>query len=303
MAHPTDWDNLLPMIQFAHNNAITASTKYSPFYLHMGRSPRLPTLVTAWQTISARSEETQRRLADVYHEVFENMDAQYSRMEKYANQSRREKLSQFAVGQRVKLRRLGRHAKHATPFCGPFKILDVLPNGTIKLDLPAGSRIRAWVNVEHLEPFPGPIQSSRDVVSPSMPSDTQSTTVEQYILRDWATIPPRYWVQWRGLEGSNRESFLAEQQAPGGVQAILDWEYQHGPIPELNITQGDTSLQRSRHREQVSEYKYKVYRQYFPILDDTWTTEHPMKTFTLTGRHRSVRPSQPMIQNGGTKEK
>ena len=71
---------------------------------------------------------------------------------------------------------------------------------------------------------------------------------------------PRYWVQWRGLEGSNRESFLAEQQAPGGVQAILDWEYQHGPIPELNITQGDTHFQRSRHREKVSEYKYKVYR-------------------------------------------
>eukprot|EP00963_Diacronema_lutheri_P006505 scaffold570_cov401-Pavlova_lutheri.AAC.7 len=151
----------------------------------MGRSPRLPTLVTTWQTISARSEETQQQLADVYHEVFENMDAQYSRMEKYANQSRREKLSQFAVGQLVKLRRFGRLAKHATPFCGPFKILDVLPTGAIKLDLPAGSRTSAWVNVEHLEPFSGPIQSSRDVVSPSMPSDTQCTTVEQYILRDW----------------------------------------------------------------------------------------------------------------------
>jgi len=85
MAHPTDWDNLLPMIQFAHNNAVTASRKYSPFYLHMGRSPRLLMLVTAWQIISARSEESQQRLANVYHEVFENMDALYSRMEKYAN--------------------------------------------------------------------------------------------------------------------------------------------------------------------------------------------------------------------------
>ena len=75
----------------------------------------------------------------------------------------------------------------------------------------------------------------------------------------------------------------------------MDWEYQHGPIPELNITQGDTHFQRSRHREKVSEYKYKVYRQYFPILHDTWTTEHPMKTFTLTGRHRLVKPGQPLV--------
>ena len=112
------------------------------------------------------------------------MDAQYSRIAKYANQSRREKLSQFAVGHFVKLRRLGRLAKYATPFCGPFKILDILPAGAIKLDLPAGSRISAWVNVEHLEPFLGHIKSSRDILSPSMPTNTQSSTVEEYILRD-----------------------------------------------------------------------------------------------------------------------
>eukprot|EP00963_Diacronema_lutheri_P014366 scaffold2861_cov386-Pavlova_lutheri.AAC.6 len=47
MQHPLDWDSLLPMIQFAHNNAIIASTKYSPFYFHSGRSPRSAALVTA----------------------------------------------------------------------------------------------------------------------------------------------------------------------------------------------------------------------------------------------------------------
>ena len=295
MKHPTDWDSLLPMIQFAHNNAVTASTKYSPFYLHLGRSPRLPTLVTAWQTVSTRSEEHQQHLADVYHEVFENMDEQYSRIEKYANQSRREKLSQFPIGQLVKLRILGRLAKYATPFCGPFKILDIQPTGAIKLDLLAGSRISPWINVEHIEPF-----SSNQDISPNnddttLSTDTQNQVVDQYILRDWNTIPPRYWVRWKGLEGTNRESFVAEQQAPGGVQAILDWEFQHGPIPELNITRGTTSQHRGQHREKVSQHKYKVYHQYFPVLHDTWTDEHPMKTFTLTGRHRSIRPSQPNV--------
>src|SRR5882762_3308185 len=37
----TDWMNWLPMAEFAYNNRVQASTKYSPFMLNMGQNPRM----------------------------------------------------------------------------------------------------------------------------------------------------------------------------------------------------------------------------------------------------------------------
>ncbi|GJJ71552.1 hypothetical protein EMPS_03902 [Entomortierella parvispora] len=39
----SNWDQLLPSLEFAYNNAVNASTGYSPFFLSTGQHPRLPT--------------------------------------------------------------------------------------------------------------------------------------------------------------------------------------------------------------------------------------------------------------------
>ena len=38
----SNWDQLLPSLEFAYNNAVNASTGYSPFFLNSGQHPRLP---------------------------------------------------------------------------------------------------------------------------------------------------------------------------------------------------------------------------------------------------------------------
>ena len=35
--HQDDWDHLLPLVEFAYNNQINASTKETPFYVDTGR--------------------------------------------------------------------------------------------------------------------------------------------------------------------------------------------------------------------------------------------------------------------------
>ena len=37
-----DWDLLLPMVEFAYNNSVQASTGFSPFYMNFGRHPHCP---------------------------------------------------------------------------------------------------------------------------------------------------------------------------------------------------------------------------------------------------------------------
>ena len=41
-AHPTDWVSLLPMAEFAANNAVNVSTGFTPFFLNGGSHTTVP---------------------------------------------------------------------------------------------------------------------------------------------------------------------------------------------------------------------------------------------------------------------
>ena len=45
----TNWDLLLPAIEFAYNNSVNPSTGYTPFYLNYGRHPATPAALSAAQ--------------------------------------------------------------------------------------------------------------------------------------------------------------------------------------------------------------------------------------------------------------
>ena len=53
----TNWDELVPYVQFAYRTSVQASTKESPFFLLYGRQPRLP-IDTAYQTYRSKYEIT-----------------------------------------------------------------------------------------------------------------------------------------------------------------------------------------------------------------------------------------------------
>jgi hypothetical protein len=45
-----DWDELLPLAEFSHNNAVHSSTKETPFMLETGHHPRMG--IEPWQPSS-----------------------------------------------------------------------------------------------------------------------------------------------------------------------------------------------------------------------------------------------------------
>jgi hypothetical protein len=47
-ASANDWDEYLPLAEFAYNNSLNPSTGYTPFYLNYGRHPRTPATLNAY---------------------------------------------------------------------------------------------------------------------------------------------------------------------------------------------------------------------------------------------------------------
>jgi len=54
----SNWDRLLPSLELAYNNAVNASTGYSPFFLNTAQHPRLPTALLGVPSSSVPTVDT-----------------------------------------------------------------------------------------------------------------------------------------------------------------------------------------------------------------------------------------------------
>ena len=75
-----NWDKLLPLAEFAYNNSVSTSTKYSPFYLNYGLNPRIEfdeiNSKTMNQTAEEFCEEMNTCLKNVKDELRKSIDNQ-----------------------------------------------------------------------------------------------------------------------------------------------------------------------------------------------------------------------------------
>lgn len=150
-----NWVKSLPIVHFNIMNTANASTGFSPFQLHMGRSPRLiPPLITGRQFKRPKpSPEEQdatsliESLAQATAEAQDNLFAAKVNQAKSANQHRGPEV-RFNVGDRVLLStehrrreyvqaKSGRVAKFMPLFDGPFTITTAYPDtSNYTLELP-----------------------------------------------------------------------------------------------------------------------------------------------------------------------
>ena len=156
------WDDLLPYVEFAMNNAKNASTNETPFYLNSGKHPRTPItnqlppkppgaqLLPSIETIFADRDEVLLRIRRL-------LQAAQDRQKHYADSSRRPHA--FAAGQQVLLstvnfRFQGKGRKKLYPkFVGPFTISSMVGPNAAQLDLPAGWDIHNVFHVSLLRPY------------------------------------------------------------------------------------------------------------------------------------------------------
>jgi hypothetical protein len=156
--HAGDWVDALTAAEFAMNNAINASTGVSPFFMTLGRHPRVPTTFDVTSCNVPAAAAFVERLQAICKSTEDNMLR--TQISQIAQMDAGRRVSPFQVGDNVYLST--KNIDFAIPnkfkpkFVGPFKILALHAHGNAaKLELPdtfLARRIHDVFNVSLLKP-------------------------------------------------------------------------------------------------------------------------------------------------------
>ncbi|GJP56344.1 hypothetical protein CLOM_g15405 [Closterium sp. NIES-68] len=118
------WEDALPMLEFSYNNAPSATTNHSPFYLNYGMDPTVP-ISTNVESQVPRSQHFVEELQTARDKAVELIRKANATARRYANLHRRD--ITIAAGKLVLLDtknlRLPLPTNLRPRFCGPFKIM------------------------------------------------------------------------------------------------------------------------------------------------------------------------------------
>ena len=149
-----DWARLLPMAEFAYNNAKNTSTGYTPFELNCGFHPR----VSYKEDVDPRSRsKTADQLATELQTLMsvcrENLQHAQELQKRYHDKYA--KLKSYAPGDKVWLNskyiKTKWNRKLEFKFFGPFRVLHPVGKQAYKLELPKRWRIHDVFHVSLLE--------------------------------------------------------------------------------------------------------------------------------------------------------
>ena len=134
-----NWTRLLPMAEFAYNNAKHASTGYTPFKLNCGYHPR----ISYEENVDPRSRS---KAADELTEELRNLMAACRENLQHAQELQKRahdkgtKPRSYAPGEKVWLNskyiKTKRNRKLEAKFFGPFRVLHPVGRQAYKLELP-----------------------------------------------------------------------------------------------------------------------------------------------------------------------
>jgi len=201
-----NWDELLPMAEFAFNNAPSATTGVSPFQANYGRHPRTPS--TLGISVPAPASVT---LADDLRAIHQDMHDRIIKAQAHQKEhadKRRSDLD-FNIGDKVLLST--ENIKTTRPSkkldfrrAGPFKIIAKVGNVSYKLDLPASmAALHPVFHISMLEPYHDPSSGSVLPRTPAPPppeviNNTPEYEVERILAKRTYRRQVQYLVKWLG---------------------------------------------------------------------------------------------------------
>lgn len=225
------WDTRLAALQFAYNNAVQASTGFTPFFLDNGRHPHTPATLQSGTTRPGHNAASEDFLSRWHHDITSAkqhlLDAQ-ARQAKYANMKRRDYT--FQVGDRVllstadlTLRELCK--KLRLKYQGPWTVSKVISPVAYKLDLPPTMKIHPVFHISKLEryvesTFPIPREFSRP---PPVHFERGQAAyeVEAIVGKKIVNGALKYEVKWKGYPDSeNTFEPLDHLRAPGVMRLV-----------------------------------------------------------------------------------
>ena len=83
-----NWDKLLALAEFAYNNSVSASTKFSPFYLNYGMDPKLSLNEIYNSTNNETLEDFVQKMNTILQDSKDNLMESIESQEKYYNKNK-----------------------------------------------------------------------------------------------------------------------------------------------------------------------------------------------------------------------
>lgn len=212
--HQDDWSQLLPLAEFAYNNAKNVSTGVSPFYANYGYHPRATLkILPSENNENPAAEAYVNKVRRVHEELRTTLE---QAQEKYkANFDRKtDPAPEFKVGDLVWLNR--RNIETTRPSqkldvkqLGPFEITKVVgeSKAAFELKLPPQWRIHPVFHSSLLEPYRGNTIEGRNQLIPQPPELVDGRLeyeVEGVLDSRIQRNRLRYLVEWKGYGPEER---------------------------------------------------------------------------------------------------
>eukprot|EP00775_Hariotina_reticulata_P004793 gene4792-biopygen6544 len=152
----SDWDDWLPLAEFAYNNSFHEAVGTTPFHLNYGKAPRLPSTPTGPARFPA-ADALVTHISDIVARAKKRLQAAADRVKHYADAHRAD--HSFTVGQQVLLStkfltlKLPGENKLLPKYVGPFTIQQAIGAVSYKLDLPACMKCHPVFHASLLKPY------------------------------------------------------------------------------------------------------------------------------------------------------
>ena len=199
-----DWARWLPMVQFAHNNWPSDTTRKSPFFLLMGYNPHAD-----WKSATSLLPQV-----TLHVDQFKDAQAQAQNLMIKAQKSwvKHRDTPKYKEGDLVWLEGKNLHTAQPTPKLtarchGPFKVIQVMSPINYRLELPTQWSIHPVFHIDLLTPYRETIMHSANYQRP--PPDLVDNAEEYEVKKvlDSRLFGRRrrlqYLVKWKGYPDSD----------------------------------------------------------------------------------------------------
>jgi hypothetical protein len=243
-----NWSQLLPLAEFAYNNAPSATTGVSPFFANKGYHPNI-TVHLDRELTSARAKNFVVDLDELHKKLRETISLAQKRYQKSADK-RRSPAPDFQIGQEVYVLAKYLHTtrpskKLSEKYLGPYKIIG--QPGTLSFTLRLPDSLHAVHPVFHvsmLEPAPQNIIPNRTQPPPPPVEVEGELEYEISEILDSKVDNRRkckllYLVRWAGYENSDEEtSWLLADELDHASELVSDFHaaYPNKPRPPSSIS-------------------------------------------------------------------
>jgi len=237
----SDWAKLLPLAEFAFNNAPLATTNISPFFANKGYHPKLE-IQTDRESWSDAARPYLANLEAMHAKLRQTIANAQTRYQKWGD-NHRLSAPEIKIGDNVFV--LAKFIKTTRPlkklserYLGPFEVIGHPGTHSYLIKLPEHLRsIHPVFHISQLEP--SPTSQIPDRHNPPPPpiktADHLEFEVAQILdskLDKRRKDPLLYYVHWAGYEGTGEEySWLMAANLENAAELMTDFHLRHPDRP------------------------------------------------------------------------